>query len=141
MQCPSLFSDHSEVCSDGDSTLTVQVAHNSNVVIPVHFTSSCINTSSITKFKFPIRPPEPNRVQDKRYTLQIFQDMIRILGDTPKVNYKFYMGLLLKRDSGLPEINKYGVELSTELIKKLLKNFPPPLQKGKKIISKDFPVT
>ena len=118
MQCPSLFSDHSEVCSDGDSTLTVQVAHNSNVFIPVHFTSSRINTSSISKFKFPIRPPEPNRVQDKRSTLQIFQDMIGILGDTPKVNYKFYMDLLLKRDSGVPEINENGVELSTELIKK-----------------------
>ena len=131
MKCPSLFSDHSEVCSEGDSTLTLQVAHNSNVIIPVHFTSSRINTSSISKFKFPIRPPEPNRVQDKRSTLQIFQDMIGILGDTPKVNYKFYMDLLLKRESGLQEINENGVELSTELIKKAITEFSPTLAKMK----------
>ena len=131
MKCPSFFSDRSEVCNENDSTLTLQVAHNSNVVIPVHFTSSRINTSSISKFKFPIRPPEPNKVQDKRSTLQIFQDMLGILGDTPKVNYKFYMDLLLKRDSGLQEINENGVELSTELIKKAIKEFSPTLAKMK----------
>ena len=131
MQCPSFFSDHYEVSSKNDLTLTLQVAHNYNVTIPVHFTSSNISTSTISKFKFPIKPPEPNRVQDKRSTLQVFQDMIGILGDTPKINYKFYMDLLLKRDSGQPEINEDGIELSTELIKKAIKEFSPNLEKMK----------
>ena len=48
--------------------------------------------------------------------------MIGILNDTPKLNYKFYLDILLKRDSGIPEINKNGVELSTELIRKATKD-------------------
>ena len=80
--CPSLFSETSQIFSFGDSTLSVQVADDSNVIIPVHFSSSSIHLSSVLKFKFPIRPPEPNRIQDKRSTLNIFQDMIGILNDT-----------------------------------------------------------
>ena len=57
--------------------------------------------------------------------------MIGILGDTPKINYKYYMDLLLKRDSGQPEINEDGIELSTELIKKAIKEFSPKLEKMK----------
>ena len=63
--------------------------------------------------------------------------MIGILGDTPKVNYKFYMDLLLKRDSAIQETDENGVELSTELIKKSIKEFSPTLQ----IISETFPAT
>ena len=58
--------------------------------------------------------------------------MIGILNDTPKLNYKFYLDILLKRDSGIPEINKNGVELSTELIRKAIKDYAPTLEKLKK---------
>ena len=131
MECPTLISENSQTSSLGDSTLSVQVANDSNIVIPVNFSSSSIHLSSVSKFKFPIQPPEPNRVQDKRSTLHIFQDMLGILNDTPKLNYKFYLDLLLKRDSGIPEINTDGVELSTELIKKAVKEYKPVLAKMK----------
>ena len=91
MECSNLISEVSEPCTSGDSTLTVQVANDSNIVIPIHFTTSSIHLSSVQKFKFPIRPPEPNHVQDKRSTLHIFQDMLGILNDTPKLNFKFYL--------------------------------------------------
>ena len=96
--------------------------------IPVHFTSTTIDTASVNKFKFPLKTPPPNKIQDKRPVLQIFQDMLSILGDTPRPNYKFYLDLLLKRDSSLPEIDKDGIELSTELIKKSIKEFAPKLE-------------
>ena len=51
--------------------------------------------------------------------------MVGILSDTPKLGYKFYMDLLLKRDSAVPEIDETGVELSTELIRKAIKQFSP----------------
>ena len=54
-----------------------------------------------------------------------------ILSDTPKLGYKFYMDLLLKRDSAVPEIDETGVELSTELIRKAFKQFSPTLTKMK----------
>ena len=57
--------------------------------------------------------------------------MLGILGDTPKKNYKFYLDLLLKRDSGQPEINEDGIELSSELIKRSIKEFSPTLEKMK----------
>ena len=103
------------LCRDNtyNEILNVQVANDSNIVIPIHFTTSSIHLSSVSKFKFPIRPPEPNHVQDKRSTLHIFQDMLGILNDTPKLNFKFYLDLLLNRDSGMPEINTDGVELSS----------------------------
>ena len=104
------------------------MAHGSHVEIPVHFTSTTINTASVNKFKFPLKTPPPNKIQDKRPVLQIFQDMLSILGDTPRPNYKFYLDLLLKRDSSLPEIDKDGIELSTELIKKSIKEFAPKLE-------------
>ena len=113
MECPNLISENSELYSSGDFSLTVQVANDSNIVIPIHFTTSSIHLSSVYKFKFPIHPPEPNHVQDKRFTLHIFQDMLGILNDTPKLNFKFYLDLLPKRDSGMPEINTNGVELSS----------------------------
>ena len=131
MECPNLISENSELYSSGDSSYTVQVANDSNIVIPIHFTTSSIHLSSVSKFKFPIRPPEPNHVQDKRSTLHIFQDMLGILNDTPKLNFKFYLDLLLKRDSGMPEINTDGVELSSEFIRKAGKDFEPTLIKMK----------
>ena len=109
----------------------MQVANDSNIFIPIHFTTSSIHLSSVQIFKFPIRPPEPNHVQDKRFTLHIFQDMLGILNDTPKLNFKFYLDLLLKRDSGVPEINTDGVELSSELICKAVKDYEPKLIKMK----------
>ena len=57
--------------------------------------------------------------------------MLGILNDTPKLNFKFYLDLLLKRDSGVPEINNDGVELSCELIRKAVKDFEPTLIKMK----------
>ena len=57
--------------------------------------------------------------------------MLGIMGDTPKISYKFYLDLLLKRDSGQSEINEDGVELSSELIKKAIKEFSPTLEKMK----------
>ena len=131
MECPTLITEVSEPCSSGDSTLTVQVANDANIVIPIHFTTSSIHPSSVQKFKFPIKPPQPNNIQDKRSTLHIFQDMLGILNDTPKLNFKFYLDLLLKRDSGVPEINTDGVELSSELICKAVKDYEPTLIKMK----------
>jgi hypothetical protein len=131
MKCPSFFSDHYEANSKNNSTLVLQVAHKSHITIPVHFTSSSISTSTVSKFKFPLKPPPANRIQDKRKVLQIFQDMLGILGDTPKKNYKFYLDILLKRDSGQPEINEDGIELSSELIKRSIKEFSPTLEKMK----------
>ena len=49
--------------------------------------------------------------------------MLGILNDCPKLNFKFYLDLLLKRDSGVPEIDKEGVELSSDLIRKAVKDF------------------
>ena len=57
--------------------------------------------------------------------------MLGILNDTPKLNFKFYLDLLLKRDSGVPKINNDGVELSCELIRKAVKDFEPTLIKMK----------
>ena len=108
MECPTLINDISEPCSSSQSTLTVQVATEANIIIPVHFTTSSVHQSSVQKFKFPIKPPAPNHIQDKRSTLHIFQDMLGILNDTPKINSKFYLDLLLKRDSGVPEIDTDG---------------------------------
>ena len=112
MECPTLITEISEPCSSSQSTLTVQVATEANIIIPVHFTTSSVHQSSVQKFKFPIKPPAPNHIQDKRSTLHIFQDMLGILNDTPKLNFKFYLDLLLKCDSGVPEIDTDGVELS-----------------------------
>ena len=53
--------------------------------------------------------------------------MLGILSDTPKLGYKYYIDLLLKRDSGLPEIDLNGVELSTSLIRQAIKDFEPTL--------------
>jgi hypothetical protein len=53
--------------------------------------------------------------------------MLGILSDTPKHGYKFYMDLLLKRDSGLPEIDCNGVEISTAMIRQAVKDFEPKL--------------
>ena len=91
---------------------------NSIINIPVQSPS---NTT--VKFKFPITPPPPNKIQDERNIITIFQDMIGILSDTPKLGYMFYVDLLLKRDSGLPEIDSNGVELSTSLIRQAIKEF------------------
>ena len=105
MECPTLLSELSEPSSPSQSILTVQVAAETQITIPVHFTSSVVHQSTVTKFKFPIRPPAPNNIQDRRSTLNILQDMLGILNDCQKLNFKFYLDLLLKRDSGLPEIN------------------------------------
>ena len=88
---------------------------NSIINIPVQSPS---NTT--VKFKFPITPPPPNKIQDERNIITIFQDMIGILSDTPKKDYKFYVDLLLKRDSGLPEIDENGIELSAALIRQAI---------------------
>ena len=57
--------------------------------------------------------------------------MLGILNDCPKHNFKFYLDLLLKRDSGLPEINEEGIELSCDLIRKAVKEYAPTLKKVK----------
>ena len=46
--------------------------------------------------------------------MNILQDMLGILNDCPKHNFKFYLVLLLKQDSGLPEIKEEGIELSDQ---------------------------
>ena len=109
----------------------MQVAAVAQITIPVHFTTSAVHQSSVQKFKFPIRPPAPNHIQDRWSTLNIFQDMLGILNDCPKLNFKFYLDFLLKRDSGVPEIDTEGVELSSDLIRKAVKDFTPTLQKMK----------
>ena len=101
----------------------MQVATDANTMIPIHFTTSSVHQSSVQKFKFPIKPPPPNNIQDKRSTLHIFQDMLGILNDIPKLNFKFYFDLLLKRDSGVSKINTDGVELSCDLRRKAVKYF------------------
>ena len=53
--------------------------------------------------------------------------MLGILNDTPKRDYKFYMDLLLKRDSGLPEIDSNGIELSSAMIRQAVKDFEPKI--------------
>ena len=107
------------------------MANNLDVEVPVYFQSIYVNTTSIQKFKFPLKTPPPNKIQDTRTVFQIFQDMLGILNDTPKVNYKFYIDMLLKRDSSVPEINSDGIELSTELIRKAIKDFAPQLKEMK----------
>ena len=129
-KCPSYFSDKYQPILN-NSSIIHQVAHGTHVEIPVHFTSTTINTASVQKFKFPLKTPPPNKTQDKRTVLQIFQDMLSILGDTPRQNYKFYLDLLLKRDSSLPEIDKNGIELSSDLIRKSIKEFAPELESMK----------
>ena len=57
--------------------------------------------------------------------------MLGILNDTPKLNFKFYLDLLLNRDSGVPEIDTDGVKLSCDLIRKAVKDFAPTLDKMK----------
>ena len=105
-----------------DFSLISQVAVNSIVNIPIQSSSN-----STTKFKFPITPPPHNKIQDERSPITIFQDMLGILSDTPKLSYKYYIDLLLKRDSGLPEIDSNGVELSASLIRQAIKDFEPTL--------------
>ena len=131
MECPTLITEISEPCSSIQFTLTVQVATDANIMIPVHFTTSSVHQSSVQKFKFPIKPPAPNHIQDKQSTLHIFQDMLGILNDTPKLNFKFYLDLLLNRNSGVPEIDTDGVKLSCDLIRKAVKDFEPTLDKMK----------
>ena len=53
--------------------------------------------------------------------------MLGILSDTPKEGYKYYMDLLLKRDSALPEIDCNGVEKSTAMIRQAVQDFEPKL--------------
>jgi hypothetical protein len=110
------------VHSQEDFSLISQVAVNTIVNIPIQSPST-----TTTKFKFPITPPPPNKIQDERKLITIFQDMLGILSDTPKLGYKYYVDLLLKRDSGLPEIDSNGVELSTSLIRQAIKDFEPKL--------------
>ena len=105
-----------------DFSLISQVAVNSIVNIPIQSSSN-----STTKFKFPITPPPPNKIQDERSPITIFQDMLGILSDTPKLSYKYYIDLLLNRDGGLPEIDSNGVELSASLIRQAIKDFEPTL--------------
>ena len=109
-----------------DFSLISQVAVNTILNIPIQNHS---NTTA--KFKFPISPPPPNKIQDERKIINIFQDMLGILSDTPKLSYKYYIDLLLKRDSGLPEIDTNGVELSTSLIRQAIKDFEPKLTQMK----------
>ena len=92
--------------------------------IPVQSPSG---SSTTVKFKFPIAPPPPNKIQDERVPVAIFQDMLGILNDTPKRDYKYYMDLLLKRDSGLPEIDSNGIELSSAMIRQAVKDFEPKI--------------
>ena len=93
---------------------------NSISTIPVQSPSG---SNTTVKFKFPIAPPPPNKIQDERIPVDIFTDMLGILNDTPKRGFKFYMDILLKRDSSLPEIDENGVELSSAMIRQAVKDF------------------
>ena len=130
LSCPSHFGSRYDV-SLSNNNIIVGVADNINMEIPVYFRQTTINSTSVQKFRYPLRTPPPNKIQDTRTVKQIYQDMLGILSDTPKLGYKFYMDLLLKRDSSVPEIDETGVELSTELIKKAIKEFKPTLTKMK----------
>ena len=60
-------------------------------------------------FKYPIKPPPPNVIQDGRTKYQVLLDMISILENRPKQNFKFYQDLLLRRDSSSPDIDENGI--------------------------------
>jgi kynurenine formamidase len=62
-KCPSYFSDKYQPILN-NSSIIHQVAHGTHVEIPVHFTSTTINTASVQKFKFPLKTPPPNKTQD-----------------------------------------------------------------------------
>ena len=104
------------------------MAVNSISTIPVQSPSG---SNTTVKFKFPIAPPPPNKIQDERIPVDIFTDMLGILNDTPKRGFKFYMDILLKRDSSLPEIDENGVELSSAMIRQAVKEFEPRISSMK----------
>ena len=52
MDPPTLLPDFTDLSFTSTSILTVQVATDDNVKIPVHFHSSFVHQSAITKFRF-----------------------------------------------------------------------------------------
>ena len=104
------------------------MAVNTISTIPVQSPSG---SNTTVKFKFPIAPPPPNKIQDERIPVDIFTDMLGILNDTPKRDYKYYMDILLKRNSALPEIDENGIELSSAMIRQAVKDFEPTISSMK----------
>ena len=91
------------------------------------------------KFQFPLQlPPEPN-IQDDRTPYEILKDIYGILASTPSIEYKQAVDDLLGRDSGIPEIDSNGLELSTQEIRRQVETFKKAQTKNiKKVILNTF---
>ena len=68
--------------------------------------------------------------------------MLNILQDCPLPGFKFYMDILLKRYSSVPEIDSSGLKLSAEVIRKEICSFKPVLKEMEENYLKNmsFPV-